>query len=200
MAPFPAPRDVAPRVSKATRSAPPDTWARYPRAINIERSQKALVGTAHNQPAPQSVTRVDKMGARAALLLLCPLARVWRVWLGALLHGSLGGLLLLCAGVIEQIAPGPALERPRHVLVALGDVRECGPLLCIAGSRGETRWVKGVGYVGVDRAAAGGGRGAVTENRAMGDVPVLIRGVLGAPLPAANFCYLSCGTGGARSA
>ena len=83
------------------------------------------------------------MGAGAALLLLCPRARSGAFGFGALLRLSSleGGPLLLCARVIEQIAPGPALERPRHVLVALGDVGEGGPLLRIAGSGGETWWV-----------------------------------------------------------
>jgi hypothetical protein len=83
------------------------------------------------------------MGAGAALLLLCPRASSGAFGFGALLHQrSLeGGPLLLCARVIEQIAPGPALERPRHVLVALGDVGESRPFLRIAGSGGETCWV-----------------------------------------------------------
>ena len=74
----------------------------------------------------------------------CLLARLFG--LGALLRRRLqrgleGGPLLLCALVIEQVAPGPALERPRHGLVAPGDVGVGGPLLRVAGSGGETRWV-----------------------------------------------------------
>ena len=126
--------------------------------------------------------------------------------LGALLRRRLqrgleGGPLLLCALVIEQIAPGPALERPRHGLVALGDVGEGGPLLRVAGSGGETRWVW-VARSGAclratppppspnppPPAGARGGYGLQSGGQSA-------KGSGRSPRP--NFCNLSCGTGGA---
>merc|ERR1719263_2671739 len=92
--------------------------------------------------SPPSVTRANLAFAKMAQGPLSPrtfgLAALLR---RRLQRGLEGGPLLLCALVIEQVAPGPALERPRHGLVALGDVGEGGPLLRVAGSGGETRWV-----------------------------------------------------------
>ena len=87
---------------------------------------------AASAPAPRGLTRLTLYSWRAARR---------SVVVALLRASSLGEPLLLSARVIEQVAPGPALERPRHVLVALGDVGEGGPLLRIAGSGGETWWV-----------------------------------------------------------
>merc|ERR1719263_786386 len=85
-------------------------------------------------PAPPSsspgVTRANLAFAKMARGPLSPrtfgLAALLR---RRLQRGLEGGPLLLCALVIEKVAPGPALERPRHGLVAPGDVGVGGPLL-----------------------------------------------------------------------